>query len=293
MNSSNLSSVAAPRLSAHTKACIVELASQAWEGTIAQFRSYMRLINDVLQESGDGLALVDDETPGVFVRGGAEWADTVVFCLREGGQVDWDNGVDVDSSAFEADLKRCFDKALANLRFERVGCFERVRSDDGQFVTVPTHELEGAALEWAVAMCEGRAIDIGPDGRIWHSPEHGESGDEATYLTWTFAGPIIDREGIAMRKHGASGAWYAMALADIGDAERPQWCEFTAQGGQRHGKFSYQVHMRRQRFEGATALEAALRCYVASKLGESVELPAELRPTEGQTPAQAAQRPRG
>jgi hypothetical protein len=265
------SNAAVARLSAQTKAGIVAMASQAWEGTTAQFRAYMRLINDVLQEAGDGLALVDDETPGMFVRGGAEWADTLVFCPREEGLVEWGNGVDVDASAFEADLKLCFDKALANLRFERVGCA------DVEFVTVPTHELEGDALNWAVEECEGDHA---------YRPR-GYSTD------WAFGGPIIDREGIAVRKHSASGTWYAMALADLGDVERPQWCEFTPRGADRYGKLSYEVRMRRQRFHGATALEAALRCHVATKLGESVQVPTDLQPGEREACAHVAQRPRG
>ena len=141
-----------------------------------------------------------------------------------------------------------------------------------------TSELTGAALDWAVAKCEGWTL------------VHGRAGDEAklrfertdstgifrkerwelAYSTaWAQGGPIIEREEIAARK--SKGKWYAMLSADLGDGERAQWCQYTFRDVPRTASCS-----RRCRFDAPTALIAAMRCYVASKLGEEVEVLDEL-----------------
>ena len=79
--------------------------------------------------------------------------------------------------------------------------------------------------------------------------EYGYGADYKTnrYSTnWSHGGPIIEREGIATRENGDSDDWYACKRWD------------------NHGKF------------GPTPLIAAMRCYVASKLGDDVEIPEEL-----------------
>jgi hypothetical protein len=108
---------------------------------------------------------------------------------------------------------------------------------------VKTSELTGAALDWAVAKCEG--LDY------WH-PEIGPSQPE--YSTdWAQGGPIIEREGVSIRhdQKDARGAWYAVLGPN----------RFLSPD-----------------FEGSdqTPLIAAMRCYVASKLGDEVEIPEEL-----------------
>jgi hypothetical protein len=64
---------------------------------------------------------------------------------------------------------------------------------------------------------------------------------------WSQGGPIIEREGINIIQ---SGSWFAEMDAD------------------HSGGVIYA--------EGDTPLIAAMRCYVASKLGDEVEIPAEL-----------------
>jgi hypothetical protein len=66
---------------------------------------------------------------------------------------------------------------------------------------------------------------------------------------WAHGGPIIEREGISVDRMGL--AW----TADIADSV----------GG-------YIEHTE----SGATPLIAAMRCYVASKLGDEVEIPYDL-----------------
>lgn len=100
-----------------------------------------------------------------------------------------------------------------------------------------TDELTGAALDWAVARCEGM-LD---EPWLW--------GDEQEVLmrhkfstNWQHGGPIMEREKIAT-------AWHITRwVAWRGVIEHP----------------------------GPTPLIAAMRCYVASRLGNDIEIPEEL-----------------
>lgn len=83
---------------------------------------------------------------------------------------------------------------------------------------------------------------------------------------WAHGGPIIEREGIALRCVGAY--WFAMHKDDCGNCTGMRWSEYTVRGGQRYGKASYQVRKRKQRFTGETALIAAMRCYMGHKVPE-------------------------
>ena len=93
-----------------------------------------------------------------------------------------------------------------------------------------TDELTGAALDWAVAKCEGVEIIMRQENWDWYSS------------SWEQGGPIIEREKIAT-------AWHITRwVAWRGVIEHP----------------------------GPTPLIAAMRCYVAAKLGDDIELPEEL-----------------
>jgi hypothetical protein len=99
-----------------------------------------------------------------------------------------------------------------------------------------TNELTGAALDWAVAKCEGVS---------WASYfKDGYSTD------WAIGGPIIEREKIDLNwdltlTHRVDGLWFARG-DDGGDV--------TA----------------------TTPLVAAMRCYVASKFGDEIDVPEEI-----------------
>ena len=103
-----------------------------------------------------------------------------------------------------------------------------------------TSELQGGALDWAVAKCEGvevRLLNGGTemmlrDGDFWYPSE-----------SWQPAGPIIERERIAI--WGDNDLYWE---AECGWA----WAK------------------------GPTPLVAAMRAYVALKLGEEVEALNEL-----------------
>ena len=130
-----------------------------------------------------------------------------------------------------------------------------------------TSELTGHALDWAVAKCEGYTGLHKIVGRMPHEPQLGilpprkEYGVmdlwELSYSTdWSRAGPIIERENISIVREGDAGNW----VASVYDYVKADWHLHT---------------------EGRTPLEAAMRCYVASKFGDEVEIPAEL--TQGES----------
>jgi len=102
-----------------------------------------------------------------------------------------------------------------------------------------TSELTGALLDWAVAKCEG--IDTS-----WQPKPYEPISD------WAQGGPIIERERIAI----------GFDRIDDIDCGLAIWaaCKYH------DGVEGY----------GPTPLIAAMRCYVASKLGEEVEIPEEL-----------------
>ena len=114
-----------------------------------------------------------------------------------------------------------------------------------------TSELTGAALDWAVAKCEGHNVFIKhAPVQVMYTPERKRSWYIYTPSTnWSQGGPIIEREGISVDRIG--GAW----TADITDSV----------GG-------YIEHTE----SGPTPLIAAMRCYVASKLGDDINIPKEL-----------------
>ena len=100
-----------------------------------------------------------------------------------------------------------------------------------------TSELQGAVLDWAVAKCEvGDAIN--------------EIDDPHFYSTdWALAGPIIERERIGFKYTGTAMEFVAWVNGELSTM---------------HDQY------------GPTPLVAAMRCYVASKLGDEVEVPDEL-----------------
>lgn len=125
-----------------------------------------------------------------------------------------------------------------------------------------TSELTGAALDWAVATIEGYTELHRMENRWDHEPhlamhpprrEYGvvEMWQLGFSTDWAAAGPIIEREEIALEPmtHDEHGdGWLATRV------EGPAVCmEF-----------------------GPTMLIAAMRCFVVSHLGDEVEVPAGL-----------------
>jgi hypothetical protein len=110
----------------------------------------------------------------------------------------------------------------------------------------PVASLEGAALDWAVAKCL-------PDDtvRIYFEEETGEKlflddwevPEFSSSTDWAQGGPIIEREKMTLEWTGED--WMAYIRHD-------------------------------EEYFGPTPLIAAMRCYVASQLGDEVEVPSDL-----------------
>jgi hypothetical protein len=137
-----------------------------------------------------------------------------------------------------------------------------------------TSELTGAALDWAVAKCEGH--DAHFYNGVVRTTMRGVFGSECSYSTdWAQGGAIIEREGITLvcaqgeysaKLRGAETYWVA---------EKGHQCAnevYGPQGDDWGTCFQIEDHL-----AGKTPLEAAMRCYVASKLGDEVEIPEELK----------------
>jgi hypothetical protein len=116
---------------------------------------------------------------------------------------------------------------------------------------VKTSELQGTALDWAVAKCEGHPglfdVDAMRGIKVYLPFDEFEYFEPS--INWEQSGPIIEREGINLR--ALSGALW----------EAETW---SAEGNQ-------------YLLDGPTPLIAVMRCYVASRLGDEIELPEELK----------------
>lgn len=128
---------------------------------------------------------------------------------------------------------------------------------------IKTSELTGTALDWAVAKCEGYFYFAKPEGPTYVHKNTGEwhhSGNYSPSANWSQGGPIIESKIDYIRKRSkaeevelahpnANFKFKAEVFADIAG----YYCGF-----------------------GLTPLIAAMRCYVASKLGDEVDVPKEL-----------------
>ena len=125
-----------------------------------------------------------------------------------------------------------------------------------------TADLEGAALDWAVAKCEGHSPIVGrnPYGiGVILSHYDGPSSTE-----WQYGGPIIEREAIMVYQNEPNCWWANSSRHAFQQTEVDGW-----------GMAS--IFSPAQSYNGPTPLIAAMRCYVASKLGDEVEMPEELK----------------
>lgn len=120
---------------------------------------------------------------------------------------------------------------------------------------IKTSELIGPALDWAVAKClkikTGYGSSYGPKllRASTHYAKHNVLAGEvwSPSSNWSQGGPIINRDRIELVPSVNGKVWYAESLDRSARVER---CN--------------------------TPLIAAMRCYVASKLGEEVNIPEEL-----------------
>ena len=129
---------------------------------------------------------------------------------------------------------------------------------------IKTSKLTGAALDWAVAKCEGRVVlqILGGGLLVNGRTEAGEELDPDLGFNfmwhpstdWAQGGVILEREKITVgyERYGAQGGetWDAVKKA-LDDTAL--WLEY-----------------------GPTPLIAAMRVFVASRLGNEVDVPEEL-----------------
>jgi hypothetical protein len=126
--------------------------------------------------------------------------------------------------------------------------------------TIKVSEASGAQLDWLVAKCEDNLYPTGAirllDGRVFsiEAGDHGHSDRWQQYnpsTNWAQGGPIIEHAQIATMPFGNT-SWRANL---VNEDNKSFWGE------------------------GPTPLIAAMRCYVASKLGNEVEVPNGLKGT--------------
>jgi hypothetical protein len=138
---------------------------------------------------------------------------------------------------------------------------------------IKTSELTGAALDWAVHRANGAdgwVSDFFKKARFPYSTE------------WMWGGPIIERENISVIRlenesiPDAQGFWQGKYQdqwgAVIGDMHSPE-----EQHGSQGDYWGRSYHVDEDAVIGHTPLIAAMRCYVASELGDTVDIPDELR----------------
>ena len=118
-----------------------------------------------------------------------------------------------------------------------------------------TSELTGAALDWAVTVAEGFDPEtLNTKTGVVYSLRYGVYRPSTD---WAQGGPIIEREKIEIfTEKGTPESWVA-SVARYQNGERLK---------------GWRLHQ-----YGPTPLSAAMRCYVASKLGDEVEIPEELK----------------
>lgn len=119
---------------------------------------------------------------------------------------------------------------------------------------IKTSELTGAALDWAIAVAEHDELAA----RTIQFPDYAPFYPKVSPSTnWAQGGPIIERESIT-----------TMRLNDLyfpnGNEAGDYWESYFSATSQQTKQY------------GPTPLVAAMRCHVANKLGDIVEIPEEL-----------------
>lgn len=111
-----------------------------------------------------------------------------------------------------------------------------------------TSELTGAALDWAVAKC--KQDELGALNSQYPPPE--KIYPKRSFSTdWELAGPIIESEKIELAYDGDDDNWAACHPCI---RPKSKWWRLAK-----------------------TPLVAAMRCFVAAKLGDDVEIPDEFK----------------
>jgi hypothetical protein len=119
---------------------------------------------------------------------------------------------------------------------------------------IKTADLTGQALDWAVERALGTS-------EFWFAPDEFkpqyESGESHYSTNWAQGGPIIEREQLSL---DLTSSQYDSATDSCIALDSPEWWSSKGDTTSR----------------GPTPLIAAMRCFVASRLGDEVDIPEEL-----------------
>lgn len=168
-------------------------------------------------------------------------------------------------------------------------------------MNIKTSKLSGAALDYAIAIVEGRTIKYDPMGFKKDAPEskqagywiwedHGVNNQKTCYwligsgyspsTIWEQGGPIIEREKISLIRCSDDYT----SIDEFIIKHVPVW--FAEHGGGHSPQDSYGSQGDSYGYEfcididsgsyAAFPLIAAMRCYVTSKLGDTIDIPEQL-----------------
>lgn len=128
---------------------------------------------------------------------------------------------------------------------------------------IKTADLTGRSLAYAVGVAEGFRVET------WHSrsvaiwsPGLPRSVPWNPNSDWSQGGPIIEREEINTFKYNK-----------LNPLDPDKWCGHKVVPRKAMDGFEYTAALG---LDGPTPLIAAMRCYVASRLGDEVDVPDEL-----------------
>jgi hypothetical protein len=120
-----------------------------------------------------------------------------------------------------------------------------------------TSELIGSALDWAVAVADNLLPHISLNTDLTHPLVLDGIQSYGPSFIWSQGGPIIEREKITVvfriMRDGSTNYWATTEPNDLRTDYEPVG------------------------LDGPTPLIAAMRCFVASKLGDEVEIPEVLK----------------
>lgn len=122
-----------------------------------------------------------------------------------------------------------------------------------------TSELTGKPLDWAVAKACG-LVTVEVEGVLHLVNTRGQPSINFNPSTnWSQGGPIIEQHRITI------SALFAQINPPIPDFDKNEWGAYIPYGTTERGMGA-----------GPTPLIAAMRCLIASKLGDEIEIPEEL-----------------
>lgn len=134
--------------------------------------------------------------------------------------------------------------------------------------SVKVSDLQGVALDWAVAKAEGLPVRRDPMGF--------GSGSESGFWLWEATGHKLGRYGLIGREYSPSTKWEqgGPIVDELRDLSQYQ---FLIEGdGESTHVLSWPKEHVFYSGRGATTLIAIMRCFVASKMGDFIEVPASL-----------------